>query len=137
MQGSICEANARIQVLCAAIGHEAEASEDDTILIWEAISASKKGLKQVTRSSEANAEFLTQAQNTLPMVLENLAKLSGHYMINMPQINKAIEATKNQLSMLESGPGKSSDMFGFSIDADDPQNDHGVEICHVKSLLEQ
>jgi hypothetical protein len=75
-----------------------------------------------------NAKFLTQAHNTLPTVINNLAKLSGHYMINMPQINKALESTRTCLSNLESGPGKSSAMFGFTIDVDTPQEDHGAEI---------
>ncbi len=81
MQGSIREADARIQVLHAAIGQDIKASEDDTISVWEAIAALKRGMAQVTGTSELNAEFLTQARNSLPMIVENLAKLSGHYML--------------------------------------------------------
>jgi hypothetical protein len=39
------------------------------------------------------------------MIVENLAKLSGHYMLNMPLINKAlIESNRSRLFALESGP---------------------------------
>jgi hypothetical protein len=103
LQGSVREADARIQVLHAAIGQDLEASEEDTISVWEAIAALKKGLEQVTGTSDLNAEFLTEARKNLPMIVENLAKLSGHYMVNMPLINKALEGTRNRISALESG----------------------------------
>jgi hypothetical protein len=72
-KASVREADARIQVLHAAIGQDLEASEEDTISVWEAIAALKRGLEQVTGTSELNAEFLTEARKNLPMIVENLA----------------------------------------------------------------
>jgi hypothetical protein len=50
-----------MQVLHAAIGHDLVASEDDTIAVWEAIAAMKKGLEAVSGEADANSEFLAQA----------------------------------------------------------------------------
>jgi hypothetical protein len=137
MQGSIREADARIQVLHAAIGHDLEASEEDTISVWEAIAAVKKGLEEVTRSSEANVEFLTQARNSLQGLNENLGKLSSHYMTNMPIINQALANSRSRLATLKSGSRKNLDMFGLSIEDKTPQEDHGAALQHyVRSTLE-
>jgi hypothetical protein len=136
MQASVCEADARIQVLHAAIGQDLEASEEDTISVWEAIAALKRGLEQVTGTSELNADFLTEARKNLPIIVENLAKLSGHYMVNMLHINKALEGTRNRLTALESGPVRTTDMFDFAIDVDDPKEDTNAAIHKVRSTLE-
>ena len=45
MQQCIQEADARVQVIHASIGHDTGASEDDTISVWEAVAALKKGLE--------------------------------------------------------------------------------------------
>jgi hypothetical protein len=58
-----------------SIGHNHKASKDETILVWEAISSIKKGLEEVTGSSEADAKFLNQAWNHLPDLVTNLEKL--------------------------------------------------------------
>jgi hypothetical protein len=148
MQGSIREADARIQVLHAAIGNDLEASKDNTVSVWEAIAAVKQDLEQVTASSESNAAFLTQARTSLPTIRENLKKLSTHYMQNMPRINKGLELSRTQLSALEAGGRMSeqgtdglsrgeTDMFGFSIGVNDPNQDHGAAIRNVKNTLEQ
>jgi hypothetical protein len=57
MQGSIREADTRINVLYAAIGQDIKSSEEDTLSVWESIAALKKGLEQVTGTSHLNAEF--------------------------------------------------------------------------------
>jgi hypothetical protein len=154
MQGSIRQADARIQVLHAAIGHDFEASEDDTISVWEAIAAVKKGLEEVSGSADSNAEFLTQARNSLPTLIENLAKLSSHYMTNMPLINQALASSRSRIATLEVEPnvggrrrtapgtdglsrGEPTDMFGFTINQEvSPQEDHGAAIRAVQSTLD-
>jgi hypothetical protein len=136
MQGSIREADARIQVLHAAIGQDLEASEEDTISVWEAIGAVKKGLDEVTGSSDSNAEFLIQARNSLPGLIDNLAKLSSHYMTNMPIINQALATSRNRIAILESGTRQQTDMFGLNVASASSGEDHGAAIQHVRSALE-
>jgi hypothetical protein len=85
----------------------------------------KKGLDQVTGTLESNAKILTQARNSLPTLLVSLEKLSSHYMVNMPQISRSLESTRNQISKLESGPVNAPEMFRFTIDVDHPPADQG------------
>jgi hypothetical protein len=53
IQSSSRDADAWIQVMHAAIGHDLQVSENDTISVWEVIAALKKGLELVT--GDANA----------------------------------------------------------------------------------
>jgi hypothetical protein len=87
MQECIRQVDACIQLMHVAIGHDFDASEQNTISIWEAIVGVVKGLAKVTADSAANAEFLTQKRNSLPSLRVNLEKLLNHYKINMPKIN--------------------------------------------------
>jgi ABC-type transporter Mla subunit MlaD len=81
----------------AAIGQDLDASEDDTMSVWEALAAMKQGLLGVTGEADANSEFLIQARNSLSNLIINLEKLSHHYRENMPKINKVLQKSKARL----------------------------------------
>jgi hypothetical protein len=80
--------------LYAAIGHDFEASEEDTISIWEPIAALTKGLAKVSGDADANSIFPAQTKLSLPTLNVNLEKLSAHYRKNMPLINKALSSSQ-------------------------------------------
>jgi hypothetical protein len=134
MQNSVRDADTRIQVLHAAIGRDLEALENETLCVWEAIGLLTKGLKEVTGDVRADASFLTQTRNTLPTVIENLAKLQSHYSINMPLINKSLKSSRNRLTALENKAGPN---LGASVAFDvDAGTDYSAEIGQVKADLE-
>jgi hypothetical protein len=134
MQGSVRDADTRMQVLHAAIGHDLEASENETMSVWEAIGLLTKGLKEVTGDARADAEFLTQARNNLPEMISNLDKLQKHYAHNMPIINKSLRTSRERLALLES---KSGSPLGNSDDLGlDAAPDYSAEIGQVRTEFE-
>jgi hypothetical protein len=86
----------------ATIGHNFDASEEETISIWEAIEAVKKGLAKFKADAATNAGFLAQARrNNLPSLTLNLEELLKHYQVNMPRINTGLAKFRVQLKKLE------------------------------------
>jgi hypothetical protein len=121
----------------AAIGHDLEASEDDTILVWEAIASLKKGLQTVTGNAEANLDFLTQARNSLRDLVTNLDKLTAHYRENMPRINKVLLSSKLRLTKLEANPKTASrGSSGFQLCVDDEPPDTDMDITALRAKFD-
>jgi hypothetical protein len=105
----------------AAIGKDLDTSEQETISVWEAITALKDLLGGVSASQHDNAEFLMQARLSLPNMLINFEKLVLHYKINLPKLNRSLVLLKERSQKLESKPVAGNSGFNdFGMAMEDP-----------------
>jgi hypothetical protein len=138
MQESIRQADSRIQLMHAAIGHDFKASKEETISLWEVITGVKKELTKVTADAASDSEFLAQTRNNLPSLSVNLEKLLKHYRTNMPRINTGLSQFKARLVRLEQSQQQNapSGFDDFDLGGNGTLN-QGLELEEVKVTLER